>query len=120
VTPLLVTNAVLPPVIAELYNQDKTGWLERTLRSFSTLSGVPSLLFLKIFMLLGGQILGLVYGDYYRHGAGILILLSAAKIAAVCSGFYGLVLQMTGYHKQILRVSRPTRPLFMIGALLVV
>jgi hypothetical protein len=43
------------------------------------MSGVPSLLFLTC-------------GAYYRHGAGILMLLSAAKVAAVCSGFYGLVL----------------------------
>jgi O-antigen/teichoic acid export membrane protein len=96
--PLLVIDLVLPPVIAEMYNQDKAGRLERTLRSISTLSGVPSLLFLTIFMLLRGQILGLVYGGYYRHGAGILMLLSAAKVATVCSGLYGLVLQMTGHH----------------------
>jgi O-antigen/teichoic acid export membrane protein len=95
--PLLVINLVLPPVIAEMYSQDKTGRLERTLRSYSTLSGVPCLLFLTVFM-----------------------LLSAAKVAAVCSGFYGLVLQMTGHHKQMLRVSLLTRPLFIGGALLVV
>ena len=79
-----MTNLVLPSVIAEMYNQDKTGRLERTLRNYSTLSGVPSLLVLTMFMLLGGQILALVYGDYYRHGAGILMLLSAAKVAAFC------------------------------------
>jgi hypothetical protein len=48
------------------------------------------------------------------------MLLSAAKVAALCSGFYGLVLQMMGHHKQMLRVSRLTRSLFVIGALLVV
>jgi O-antigen/teichoic acid export membrane protein len=83
------------------------------------MSGVPTLLFLTMFMLLGGQILRLVCGDYYRHGAGILMLLSAAKVATVCSGFYGLVIQMTGHHKQMLQVSRLTRPLFIVGALLV-
>src|SRR5215208_6357662 len=56
--PLLMIHLVLPPVIAEMCNQDKTGRLERTLRSYSTLYGVPSLLFLTVFMLLGGQILG--------------------------------------------------------------
>jgi hypothetical protein len=56
--PLLMIHLVLPPVIAEMCNQDKTGRLQRTLRSYSTLYGVPSLLFLTVFMLLGGQILG--------------------------------------------------------------
>ena len=60
--PLLLTNLVLPPIIAEMYAQGRTRQLERTLRSFSTLSGVPSLLVLIVFMLLGGPLLALVYG----------------------------------------------------------
>ena len=116
----MVIHLGLPPVIAEMCNQDKTGRLERTLRSYSTLYSVPSLLFLTVFMLLGGQILGLVCGDYYRNGAGILILLSAAKVAAFCCGFCGLVLKMTDHHKQMLPVNKLTRPLFIFGSLLVV
>jgi|SRR5215217_8307771 len=77
--PLLVINLVLPPVIAEMYTQGKTGRLERTLRGYSTLSGVPSLFVLTVFMLLGGQILRVGYGDYYRQDARILMLMSAAK-----------------------------------------
>jgi O-antigen/teichoic acid export membrane protein len=118
--PLLVINLVLPPVIAEMYAQGKTVRLERTLRTFSTIAGVPSMVFLIGFMLLGGPILGLVYGGYYTSGAGILVLLSAAKVAAVWSGSCGLVLQMTGHHKEMLRVSLLTSPLFIVGALLVV
>src|SRR5829696_4869393 len=59
--PLLIVNLVLPPIVAEMYAQGQTGRLERTLRTFSTLAGVPSLLILIVFMLLGGPILGLVY-----------------------------------------------------------
>jgi O-antigen/teichoic acid export membrane protein len=118
--PLLVVNLVLPPLIAEMYTQGKTTRLERTLRTFSTIAGVPSMVLLVGFMLLGGTVLGLVYGDYYRSGAEILVLLSAAKVAAVWSGSCGLVLQMTGHHKQMLRVSLLTSPLFIVGALLVV
>jgi O-antigen/teichoic acid export membrane protein len=60
--PLLVVNLVLPPIVAEMYAQGRTGRLERMLRTFSTLAGVPSLLVLMVFMLLGGPILRLVYG----------------------------------------------------------
>ncbi len=118
--PLLITNLVLPPIIAEMYAQGRTGALERTLRSFSTLSGVPSLLVLIVFMLLGGPILGLIYGDGYQGAAVVLVLLSAGKLAAVWAGSCGAVLQFTGHQGSMLRVNLLTSPLFIIGALLVV
>ena len=118
--PLLMTNLVLPPIIAEMYAQGRTGQLERTLRSFSTLSGIPSLLFLIVFMVLGGPIMGLVYGSDYSSAAIILVLLSAGKLAAVWAGSCGAVLQFTGHQGSMLRINLLTSPLFVIGALLVV
>jgi O-antigen/teichoic acid export membrane protein len=118
--PLLLTNLVLPPIIAEMYAQGRTAELEGTLRSFSTLSGVPSLLVLIMFMLLGGPILGVVYGSGYQSAAMVLVLLSAGKLAAVWAGSCGAVLQFTGHQGSMLRVNLLTSPLFIIGALLVV
>ncbi len=79
VMPLLITNLVLPPVIAEMYAEGKTAKLERTLRAYSTISGIPSLLIIIAFVLLGGPILGLVYGSYYETGTTVLIILSARE-----------------------------------------
>ncbi len=118
--PLLLTNLVLPPIIAEMYAQGRTAELEGTLRSFSTLSGVPSLLVLIVFMLLGGPILGMVYGSGFQSAAMVLVLLSAGKLAAVWAGSCGAVLQFTGHQGSMLRVNLLTSPLFIIGALLVV
>lgn len=118
--PLVITNLVLPPIIAEMYAEDKTTKLERVLRSFSTLCGVPSLVLLTTFVLLGGPILGLVYGSYYQNGTTVLVLLSVGKIAVVWSGSCGTLLQFTGHQRSMLRVSLLTSPLFIIGALLVV
>src|ERR687897_1860283 len=53
VMPLLVVNLVMPPIVAEMYVQGRIARLERTLRAFSTLAGVPALLVLVGFMLLG-------------------------------------------------------------------
>ena len=126
--PLLLTNLVLPPIIAEMYAQGRTSQLERTLRSFSTLSGVPSLSVLIVFMLLGGPLLGLVYGARMfppgslaiQQGATVLVLLSAGKLAAVWAGSCGAVLQFTGHQGSMLRINLLTSPLFIVGALLVV
>jgi O-antigen/teichoic acid export membrane protein len=119
--PLLIVNLVLPPIVAEMYAQGQTGRLERTLRTFSTLAGVPSLLVLMVFMLLGGPILGLVYSKpiYYSDAAVlVLLILSAAKLMAVWSGSCGLVLQFTGHQSSMLRVSLLTSPLFFVVAIL--
>ena len=118
--PLLITNLVLPPIIAEMYAHGRTVRLERALRSFSTVSGVPSLLVLIVFMLLGGPILGVVYGSGYQSAAMVLVLLSVGKLAAVWAGSCGAVLQFTGHQGSMLRVNLLTSPLFIIGALLVV
>src|SRR5215218_2696702 len=124
--PLLIVNLVLPPIVAEMYAQGRTGRLERTLRTFSTLAGVPSLLVLMVFMVLGGPILGLVYGaklyppgsPAMHQGAVVLVLLSAAKLTAVWSGSCGLVLQFTGHQSSMLRVSVLTSPVFFVVAIL--
>jgi O-antigen/teichoic acid export membrane protein len=119
--PLLVVNLVLPPIVAEMYAQGQRGRLERTLRTFSTLAGVPSLIVLAVFMLLGGPILEMVYSKpiYYSDTAVlVLLILSAAKLTAVWSGSCGLVLQFTGHQSSMLQVSLLTSPLFFVVAIL--
>jgi O-antigen/teichoic acid export membrane protein len=118
--PLLITNLVLPPIIAEMYAEGKTTTLERAIRGFSTVFGVPALLLLIVFILLGGPILGLVYGSYYQSGMAVLAILSVGKLAAVWSGSCGAVLQFTGHQRSMLWVNLLTSPLFIVGALLVV
>jgi O-antigen/teichoic acid export membrane protein len=120
VMPLLVVNLVMPPIVAEMYAQGRTARLERTLRAFSTLSGVPSLVVLVGFMLLGKPILALVYNqDIYHSNTAwlVLLILSAAKLVAVWSGSCGLVLQFTGHQASMLRVSLLTSPLFFVLAI---
>jgi O-antigen/teichoic acid export membrane protein len=100
-----------------MYAQGQRGRLERTLRTFSTLAGVPSLQILIVFMLLGGPILGLVYSKPIYHcdtAVLVLLILSAAKLTAVWAGSCGLVLQFTGYQSSMLRVSVLTSPLLFV------
>jgi O-antigen/teichoic acid export membrane protein len=116
--PLLIANLVLPPIIAEMYARGQTNRLERTVRSFSTLAGVPSLL---SFMFLGGPLLVFFSGeDLYLSGWAVLVILSLGKLVAVWSGSCGAVLQFTGHQISMLRVSLLTGLFFVVGALLVV
>lgn len=94
--PLQIMNAVVPPLIAEMYAQGRERALERTLRPMATLAGIPALVVLVGFILLGGPLLGLVYGEYFSAGARVLVLLSVGQIVSVWVGSCAITLAMTG------------------------
>jgi O-antigen/teichoic acid export membrane protein len=104
-TPLIVANAVLPPVIAEMYAQDKKQELQRALRATATVAGIPALAVLLAFVAFGAPIMGLVYGDFYRIGAAVLVLLSLGQLVNVAAGSCGLTLMLTGHQTAMLRIS---------------
>ncbi len=115
--PLMIVNAVLPPIIAELYARGEKDRLERTIRPVATLAGIPSALALLLFAVAGGPILGLVYGHYFASGAAVLAIMSLGKVSAVWSGSCGLTLQMTGHQRTMMWISVSTGILFVVGCL---
>ena len=103
--PLLVINTVLAPTIAEMYAQGRKRELERILRATATVAGIPAFLTLAAFILFGGPILGLVFGDYYREGATILALLSLAQLVNVWSGAGSAALAFTGHQATMMALA---------------
>lgn len=102
--PLALVNAVLPPFIAEMYVQDKRSQLERILRITAFVTGLPALAALTLFILLGGPILGLIYGSYYREATMVLIILSTGRLMGVWAGSCQQVLMMTNHQKILMWV----------------
>ena len=115
--PLMVVNAVLPPVIAELYARGEKERLERDGRPVTTLVSIPAVLTLALFTVAGGPILGLLYGNFYAAGGGLLALLSLGKLAAVVAGSCGLTLQMTGHQRPLMWISILCGLVFVGGAI---
>jgi O-antigen/teichoic acid export membrane protein len=103
--PLTVANSVLPPLIAEMYPQGRKRELERTLRTVATVAGIPAFLALAAFILFGGPILGLMFGDNYRGGAPILALLSLAQLVNVWSGSGSITLSYTGHQATMMTLT---------------
>jgi O-antigen/teichoic acid export membrane protein len=97
--PLQIINAFLPPLIAEMYFRDETKLLERTIRVTATIAGIPAFLGFALFIVAGGPIIGYIYGDYYRQGVSILVILSCGQLVNVWSGACGLTLIMTGHQR---------------------
>lgn len=102
---LAIVNAVVPPLIARLNVQNQKKRLERILRTTATLAAIPALMVLLVFVFFGNEVLGLLFGDYYRSGATVLMILSLGQAVSVCVGSCGFVLMMTGHQKILLIIS---------------
>lgn len=96
VMPLMLLNAVVPPIIAELHVQGKKETLETTLRSTAAVAGFPALIVLLAFIFFGKPILALIYGEFYARGAVVLAILSLGQLVNVWAGSCGITLMMTG------------------------
>lgn len=118
--PLVIVNAVVPPLIAEMYAQGRKRELERVLRAIATLSGIPAFLVLVGFVTLGDPILGLVFGDYYREGATVLALLSVGQLVNVWVGSCGQVLMMTGHQRMMMAITTACGVVTVVVGLMVV
>lgn len=103
--PLLIVNAVVPPLIAEMYAQGKIKELEKVLRLVATLTGLPSLITLGVFVFFGDSILSLFFGEYYQAGATVLAILSLGQLANVWAGSCGLTLMLTGHQSTMMLIS---------------
>lgn len=118
--PILIVNAIISPPIAEMYAQGRKQELERVVRDTVTLALLPTLAALISFMLLGSYILGIVYGEYYRQGASVLVLLSIGYLANVWAGPCGTALIMTGHQKTMMVLALFSGMFVICGTLLLV
>lgn len=114
-TPLLIVNAVVPPVIAQLHARGERRRLERIVRVTATVSSLPALGMLAIFLVLGRPVMEIVYGDFYGAGAVPLAVLSAGAAFAVATGSCGMVLNMTGHQRVAMVVSLVAAVATMVG-----
>lgn len=96
VVPLMIGNAVLAPLITELWTNRRLPQLERLLRATSTATGLTSGIGLLALALVGPWALGFLFGDYYRRGGTILLVLAVGSFLNSVSGACGLALMMTG------------------------
>jgi len=113
--PLMIINAVVPPLIAELHAKGELTTLEKTLRMVATVAGIPAFGVLLIFMLWGDVFLGLVYGDYYKDAALLLAILCVGQFVAVFGGACGYTLSMTGHQKSLLIIMSVTTLITLVS-----
>ena len=103
--PLIILNAVVPPMIAEKHAQGKLEQLEQMLRMGATGAGFPALVILLSFIFFGPGILSVVFGDFYSSGWVVLMILGFKQLIIVWNGACGTILMMTGRQKLLMVIT---------------
>lgn len=103
VIPLLIINSVIPPMIAQLLAQGKQARVERVLRAAAVAAGVPSVVIVLLLAAGGTPLLGLLFGDYYAEGAGVLLILVAAQAVNALTGSPGVLLVASARQAVVMR-----------------
>jgi O-antigen/teichoic acid export membrane protein len=94
--PLLIGMSFLAPLITELWTQRRFHDLERLLRTTAAATGLASGVGLLVLALLGPWALTFLFGDYYRRGSTVLLVLAASSFISSMGGYSGLALMMAG------------------------
>lgn len=115
--PLITINAVLPPLVVELYSQGQQKALEQVLRNVATLAAIPAFLLLLVFTTFSSSLLNTFYGSYYSSGSTLLVVLCFGWIFNVFSGSCGVVLVMTGHQHISMKTTAFSALLLLCGGL---
>lgn len=102
---ILIINANVQPIMADLYHKKDFHKLERILRTTATMGlgvCIPVSLALIVW---GDRIIKLFYGAEFVEGAQVLAILTVGKFMHVSLGSSGALLQMTGFHKPMMNIS---------------
>jgi len=103
--PIMVVNAVVMPVIADMYAKDMKLELERVLQAAAALAMIPAVLVFIGFAIIGGPLLAMMFGEFYRDGLSVLIMLSLGQIATISVGSAGYALMMTGHQNLMMYIT---------------
>jgi len=116
--PLLIVNMAVQPVISELNVRGDKRQLEHALRGTAMLAGLPAFAVLIVMIVFGAELLELIYGEYYRTGASILVILGLGQLVNVWTGSCGVVLAMTGHQRLLMKITMLFGIVTIIAALI--
>lgn len=98
-------NLVIPPTLASTYKDGDIKRLQWLCRATASASFVFALPFAVILIVLAKTVMGTVYGPAFEVGALSLIILTIGRFGGAASGNPLQLLQMTGHHVLITKIS---------------
>ncbi len=103
--PLLVTDAVAPPLITQLFTLEKRAELESLLQGMATMATLATTAGAVLLVAFGDDFLRLLFGNFYVAATPALYFLVVGQFFLVATGPCGLLLKLTGHQVQALRIT---------------
>lgn len=103
--PMLVMNAVLAPLVAQLRASGDRTKLERLVRGSAALTAMPVVAFLAVVTLAAEPLLGLAYGNFFRNAGPVLFVLALGQTLNILAGPAAIVLMMGGEQRAAMVIS---------------
>jgi O-antigen/teichoic acid export membrane protein len=117
---LNIITLLIPGVIASTYAKGEMRQLERLMRAAATASLLMALPIAIVFLLFGAPILRIAFGPAFETGASILAILTIGRTVSAASGSPGILLQMTGHHVLVTKITMIMVVLTLAASLAVV
>ena len=103
-----------------MHSQGKHKQLETLIRLTSTFSALVAGIVLLVFVFAGGDVLSMVYGEYYRKAYFLLVIIGLGQFVNVWTGSGMITLMYTGHQNAVLKISFLFGSLVVIGSIIVV
>ncbi len=96
--------SVMQSSVAELNATNKLLKLEELVRGMSFVAIIPAFIILLIFIFFGDIILSIVYGEFYKKGYAVLLIIGTTNFISMLLGPAGMVLIMTNQQKEVVLI----------------
>lgn len=96
-------NAIMAPLIAELYHSDRHSDLQRIV-TWTARGGFGLYLVVTTVLVGAGTYVLALFGDAFVAGYGALVLLLGGQFANTAAGSVGLLMMMTGHEKESVKI----------------
>ncbi|RJQ25507.1 lipopolysaccharide biosynthesis protein [Candidatus Parcubacteria bacterium] len=102
---LTIANGILPPFISDFRTRGDMINLQNLLRKVATITGIPAIILLLVFVLAPEKVLFLAFGPSYVAASNIVRVLSVGQLVNVMVGTCGYVLIMFGFNREVMSIS---------------
>ncbi len=117
---LNIVTLLIPGVVASTYAKGELERLQRLMRAAATASLLMAIPFAAAYLAFGEAILRLAFGPAFAAGATVLAILTVGRTVSAACGSPAVLLQMTGHHLLVVRITLAIAALILAASLAVV